>query len=78
MNLITTEKAVRLIELSNTIVINVDKRLNKKQIKKEFETIFNVKITTINTLIKSNKKIAYIKLDEKNPAIDIATKLGMI
>ena len=35
MNLITTEKAVRLIELSNTLVINVDKRLNKKQIKKE-------------------------------------------
>ena len=78
MNLITTEKAVRLIELSNTLVINVDKRLNKKQIKKEFETIFNVKTVTINTLIKDNKKIAYIKLDEKNPAIDIATKLGMI
>ena len=78
MKPITTEKAVRLIELNNVLVVEIDRRKNKKEIKKEFEEMFDVKIDSINTLIKNNKKIAYIKLNKKNPAIDIATKLGMI
>ena len=78
MKLISTEKAVRLIELNNTLVLEVDRRGSKDKIKKEFEEMFNVKIHSINTLIKKNKKIAYIKLKKENPAIDIATKLGMI
>ena len=75
---ITTEKAVRLIELNNTLVIEADRRDSKTKIKKEFEETFNVKVDSINTLIKKNKKLAYVKLNNKNPAIDIATKLGMI
>ena len=75
---ITTEKAVRLIELNNTMVVEVDRRDSKTEIKKEFEEMFNVKIDSINTLIRLNKKYAYVKLNAKNPAIDIATKLGMI
>jgi ribosomal protein L23 len=75
---ITTEKVVRSIELDNTMAVEVDRRMNKGEIKKEFEETFKVKIDSINTLIRKNKKIAYIKLNEKNPAIDIATKLGMI
>ncbi len=78
MKLISTEKAVRLIELNNMLVLEVDRRNSKDKIKKEFEEMFNVKIHSINTLIKKNKKIAYIKLKKENPAIDIATKLGMI
>ena len=78
MKLITTEKAVRLIELNNTLIIEVDRRNSKTQIKKDFEEMFKVKVDSINTLIKRNKKIAYIRLNEKNPAIDIATKVGMI
>ena len=58
--------------------MSVDRRDSKTQIKKEFEETFNVKIDSINTLIRKNKKLAYIKLNSKNPAIDIATKLGMI
>ena len=75
---ITTEKAVRLIELNNTMVVEVDRRDSKTEVKKEFEEMFNVKIESINTLIRLNKKYAYVKLNAKNPAIDIATKLGMI
>jgi large subunit ribosomal protein L23 len=78
MKLITTEKAVRLVELNNILVAEVDRRDSKIKIKKEIEEMFNVKIDSINTLIKLNKKIAYIKLNKKNPAIDVATKLGMI
>ena len=75
---ITSEKAVRLIELNNTLIFEVDKRRNKKEIRKEIEDDFKIKIDSINTLIRSNKKYAYVKLNEKNPAIDVATKLGMI
>ena len=78
MKLITTEKAVRLIELNNTLVLEIDRRDSRTQIKKEFEEMFNVKVDSVNILIRKNKKLAYIKLNEKTPAIDIATKVGMI
>ncbi len=78
MKLMTTEKAVRLIELNNTLVIEIDRRASRTQIKKDFEEMFNVKVDSINILIRKNKKLAYVKLNEKNPAIDIATKVGMI
>ena len=75
---ITTEKAVKLIEIENTIVFEVDRRKNKKELKEEIENTFDVKIESIRTLIRENKKIAYVKLNAKNPAIDLATKLGMM
>jgi len=75
---ITTEKAVRMIELNNTITIEADRRKTRTEIKKEFEDTFKVKIERVNIVIKDNRKICYIKLNAKNPAIDIATKLGMI
>ena len=78
MKPVTTEKAVRLIEMNNVLVIEEDRRKSKTKIKKEFEEMFKVKVDSINTLIQANKKICYIKLNKKNPAIDLATKLGMI
>ncbi len=45
---------------------------------KEIEELFKVKVEKVKTLIRGNKKYAYVKLDKKNPAIDVATKLGMI
>ncbi|VVB78798.1 50S ribosomal protein L23 [uncultured archaeon] len=75
---ITTEKAVRLIELNNTLVFETNRKDSKDEIKKEFEETFSVKVHSISTLIHGNKKIAYIRLNKNNPAIDIATKLGMI
>ncbi|MAG02443.1 50S ribosomal protein L23, partial [Candidatus Pacearchaeota archaeon] len=56
----------------------VDLRDSKTKIKKMVEEDFGVKVDSINTLIRLNKKYAYVKLNEKNPAIDVATKLGMI
>ena len=78
MKPITTEKAVRLIELNNTLVFEVDRRKSKTEIKKEIEEMFKVKVESINSLIRLNKKYVYAKLNEKNPAIDVATKLGLI
>ena len=75
---ITTEKIVRMIEVENILVFSVERQYRKAEIKKEVEEIFKVKVEKIRTHIRGNKKYAYVKLDKKNPAIDIATKLGMI
>jgi ribosomal protein L23 len=78
MKPITTEKAVRLIELNNTLVFEVDRRKSKTEIKKELEELFKIKIDSMNSLIRKNKKFVYVKLNSKNPAIDVATKLGLM
>jgi len=75
---VTTEKAVRLLDTENTIIFEVDKRINKPEIKKQIEETFKVKVERINTLSRKNKKFAYAKLKKENLAIDLATKLGMI
>jgi len=78
MKVISSEKAVRLLEIENTLVVETDRRISKKDIKKEIEEMFGVKIESVNVLIRDNKKFAYVKLNKTNPAIDVATKLGMI
>jgi len=75
---ITTEKAVRLIELNNTLTFEVDKRDSKDKIKNNIEETFKIKVFSIKSLIRKNRKIIYVKLKPENPAIDVATKLGII
>jgi len=78
MKPMVTEKAVMLIEGKNTLVFEIAMAITKSELRREFEEMFKVKVEKINTLIKKNKKYAYIKLNKNNPAIDIATKLGLI
>lgn len=47
---IITEQSTKLIESQNRYTFKVDKRANKIEIKKAIETIFKVKILTINTI----------------------------
>ena len=75
---VTSEKAVRLIELNNTLVFEVDRRMKKDKVKKDIEERFKVKVDSVNSLIRGNKKYIYAKLNPKNLAVDVATSLGMI
>ncbi len=75
---VTSEKVLRMIELENKIVFVVKRNAKKPEIKKELEKTFKVKVQSINTYIRDNKKIALIKLKKETPAIEIATKLGMM
>ncbi len=75
---VTSEKAVRMIDLDNTLIFETGRKSNRSEIKAEVESIFGVKVENVRTLIKYNKKIAYVRLAKANPAIDVATKLGMI
>ncbi len=78
MKPIVTEKAVMMIESQNVLSFVTDKNKTRTEIKKEIEELFEVKVEKIRTLIKKNKKYIYAKLKSKFPAIDIATKLGII
>jgi len=75
---LVTEKAIMLIEGQNILTFETDKDTTKEQIKKEIEKLFEVKIEKIRSLIGDNKKHFYVKLKKKFPAIDLATKLGLI
>jgi len=80
MNLkpIATEKAIMKVETENVLTFLVDQKTTKQEIKKEIEELFKVKVDKISTNIRNNKKVAYVKLNKKNFAIDIATKLGLM
>ena len=75
---VTSEKAVKLIDIENTLIFEVEKKERKGTIKAEVEKIFKVKVEKVRTLIQNNKKVAFVKLKKENPVIDVATKLGMI
>lgn len=75
---ITTEKAVKLIDVENTLLFETTMKTSRDAIKHEVEKLFGIKVTTVRTLIRNNKKVAYVRLDKKNPAVDVAAKLGMI
>ena len=75
---IVTEKAVMMIERDNTLTFQTSMKRSKEEIKREVEEIFEIQIKEIRTLIKNNKKYAYIKLKGDVLAIDIATKLGLM
>lgn len=66
------------MDMDNTLVFEVERKTKKEEAKKEVEKVFKVKIEKIRSSIKKNKKFVYVKLKKENPAIDVATKLGMI
>lgn len=76
---LTTEKAIKLIESQNTLTIIVNREATKSDIKKEIESVFNVKVEKVNTLItpKGEKK-AYVKLKKEFNASEVAHKLGIL
>ncbi len=78
MKPIKTEKAIMMIESRNIIVFEGRKENSKEKIKEYLEELFDIKIKKIRTNIRHNKKYAYVQLKEESPAIDLATKLGIL
>jgi len=74
-----TEKAIGKIETENKIAFIVKRKSSKKQIKWAVEKALNVRVVNVNTTIdRKGRKKAWIKLSKETPAIDIATRLGMM
>jgi large subunit ribosomal protein L23 len=80
MNLkpVVTEKAIMKVETENILTFLIDQKVTKHELKKEIEELFKVKVEKIRTNIRNNQKIAYVKLNKKDLAIDLATKLGLM
>ena len=75
---LSTEKSIRLMESQNKLVFAVDIDADKKMIKKAVEEMFKVKVEDVNVYIQKGIKKAYVKFAKENPAIDIATQLGLM
>ncbi|MEM1646596.1 MAG: 50S ribosomal protein L23 [Ignisphaera sp.] len=76
VNVIATEKAYRLAEKQNCIVLKVRREVNKQQIKDAVEKLYNVKVVKINTLVdRDGYKKAYVRLAPEFNALDILERL---
>ncbi|MBC8494675.1 50S ribosomal protein L23 [archaeon] len=76
---LSTEKSIRLMESENKLVFIVDIKAKKGEIKEELEKTFKVKVVQVRTLITpEGKKKAHVRFAEESPAIDLATKLGLM
>lgn len=76
---LTTESAMKKIEDINTLAFVCDVLANKKQIKLAVESLYDVKVQSVNTLIRPDgKKKAYVRLTKDFDALDVANRIGII
>jgi large subunit ribosomal protein L23 len=74
-----TEKAIGMIEKDNKLVFIVNRKSSKSQIKWAVQKIINGNVQNVQTLIdRKGRKKAFVKLDKKTNASDIATRFGML
>ncbi|MDA4111152.1 MAG: 50S ribosomal protein L23 [Thaumarchaeota archaeon] len=73
-----TEKTFDIIERQNKICFLVDLKASKSKIKGAIETLYQVKVATVNTAITIVGKKAYVRLAPESSATDLASKLGLV
>jgi len=73
-----TERASEIVEKENRLTFIVNRRATKGQIREAIETLYEVKVIKVNTLITpSGEKKAMVKLSPEYNAADLAVKLGL-
>ena len=76
---VSTEKAVRQMEMENCLIFIVKDKSTKPQIKWAIKKAFNAKVAKVRTLrTMDGRKKAYIKLKPETPASEITTALGLV
>jgi large subunit ribosomal protein L23 len=73
-----TEKTFDLLERQNKIVFLVDIRASKGKIRQAVETLYDVKVQSVNTALTITGKKAYVRLAPESVASDLASKLGLV
>ena len=73
-----TEKTFDQIERQNKICFLVDLKASKKMIKNAVETLYQVKVFSVNTAITIVGKKAYDRFSPESQASDLASKLGLV
>jgi large subunit ribosomal protein L23 len=73
-----TEKSMKLLESENKMVFVVSLKSGKSDIKHAVETLYEVKVTDVNTLVNpKGVKKAYIQLAPDFKAEEVAIKVGI-
>jgi large subunit ribosomal protein L23 len=73
-----TEKSMKLLETENKLVFIVSLKSDKDDIRNAVETLYEVKVTDVNTLVNpKGVKKAYIQLSPEFKAEEVATKVGI-
>jgi large subunit ribosomal protein L23 len=73
-----TEKATLMAEKDNVLQFIVDVGDTKPKVKKEIESLFNVKVAGVNMMLTSKgKKKAIVTFEEPNTATELASRLGI-
>lgn len=76
---VQSEKALGMIDKQNTLTFIVDINATKSEVKRAVETLFNVKVEKVRTLITTKgEKKAYVKLAPEYKASDVAAQIGLI
>jgi large subunit ribosomal protein L23 len=74
-----TESASLMVERDNKLIFIVSLKAGKSDIKKAVESLYEVKVQKITTLITSQgQKKAFVKLMPEYKASDVAIKLGIL
>lgn len=74
---LSTEKSLRLMESENKLMFVVHMDATKQDVKKAIKELYDMTCVKVNMYITiKGEKRAFVQLSE--PAIDLATKLGMM
>lgn len=76
---IITEKVTDLIDSENTMVLEVDIRATKTQIRKAIEELYDIEVLKVRTMITCRgEKKAVVKFAGTDTANELATRLGLL
>jgi large subunit ribosomal protein L23 len=78
VRMMITERASEIVEKENRLTFIVNRKATKGQIREAIETLYEVKVIKVNTLITpEGEKKAMVKLSPEYNAADLAVKLGL-
>ena len=74
-----TEKAINMIEAENKLVFVVRGNATKQDVRKAVEELYGVKVDSVNNMRDTKaRKRAFVRINDKYKADEIATKLGVL
>jgi large subunit ribosomal protein L23 len=74
-----TESASLMVEKDNKLIFIVNLKAGKRDVKRAVEQLYEVKVDKVTMLITpQGEKKAFVKLNPKYKASDVAIKLGIL
>ncbi|MHA2042147.1 MAG: 50S ribosomal protein L23 [Candidatus Thorarchaeota archaeon] len=75
---VVTEASLESVDSHNKLTFFVDRRANKNTIRWAVESLYEVVVDSVNTLIlPDGKKKAFVRLAPEYSAAEVATNLGI-